>query len=107
MAKNFGRLAKPILADPDRAARVDRYEEEALQQIVAHQLAELRRELGIDQTELALRLGMTQAGVSKLERSADPKLSTLRKLIEALGGTLVIQASINGQIIDLVPRSVA
>jgi len=107
MAKNFTELAKPILADPHRAARVDRYEEQALQQIVAFQLADLRQELGIDQTELARRLGMTQAGVSKLERSADPKLSTLRKLVEALGGTLVIQANINGQIVDLVPRSAA
>lgn len=107
MVKKFTELAKPILADPKRAARVHRYEEEALQQIVAFQLAELRQELGIDQTELARRLGMTQAGVSKLERSADPKLSTLRKLVEALGGTLVIQANINGQTVDLVPRSAA
>jgi len=29
----------------------------------------------------------------------------LRKLVEALGGTLVIQANINGQTVDLVPRS--
>lgn len=32
------------------------------------------------------RLGISRAGVSKLERSTDPKLSTVRKFTEALGG---------------------
>lgn len=101
MAKNFNQLAEPIRNDPVRAARVAGYREETLREIVAFQLAELRRDLGIDQSELAERLGMSQAGISKLEHSADPKLSTLRKLIEALGGTLIIQAEINGRTIDL------
>ena len=50
---------------------------------------------------------MSQAGISELEHSADPKLSTLRKLIEALGGTLIIQAEINGRTIDLSHGSAA
>ena len=50
---------------------------------------------------------MAQAGISKLEHSADPKQSTLRKLIEALGGTLIIQAEINGRTIDLSHGSAA
>lgn len=107
MAKNFDELAKPILEDPARAARVQRYQDDALREIVAYQLAELRRELGVDQAELAVRLGMTQAGISKLENSADPKLSTLRKLIEALGGTLIIQADIDGRLVDLTHGSAA
>jgi len=101
MAKNFNELSEPIMADPERAERVARYEDETLGQIVAHQLAQLRQELGIDQAELAQRLGMTQAGISKLEHSADPKLSTLRKLIEALGGTLKIHAEIDGHLVNL------
>ena len=107
MAKNFNQLAEPIRNDPVRAARVAEYGEETLREIVAYQLAELRRSLGIDQSELAERLGMSQAGISKLEHSADPKLSTLRKLIEALGGTLIIQAEINGRTIDLSHGSAA
>lgn len=107
MAKNFNQLAEPIRNDPVRAARVAEYREETLREIVAYQLAELRRSLGIDQSELAERLGMSQAGISKLEHSADPKLSTLRKLIEALGGTLIIQAEINGRTIDLSHGSAA
>jgi len=107
MAKNFNKLAEPIQSDPVRAARVAEYREETLREIVAYQLAELRRDLGIDQSELAEGLGMSQAGISELEHSADPKLSTLRKLIEALGGTLIIQAEINGRTIDLSHGSAA
>ena len=107
MAKNFNQLAEPIRNDPVRTARVAEYREETLREIVAYQLAELRRGLGIHQSELAERLGMSQAGISKLEHSADPKLSTLRKLIEALGGTLIIQAEINGRTIDLSHGSAA
>ena len=107
MAKNSNQLAEPIHDDPVRAARVAEYREETLREIVAYQLAELRRGLGIDQSELAERLGLSQAGISKLEHSADPKLSTLRKIIEALGGTLVIQAEINGRTIDLSHGSAA
>ncbi|CAN5795211.1 hypothetical protein BH24ACT5_BH24ACT5_00340 [soil metagenome] len=107
MAKDFNTLIEPIRSDPVRAARVAEYRDETLREIVAYQLAELRRDLGIDQRELAARLGMSQAGISKLEHSADPKLSTLRKLIEALGGTLIVQAEIDGRTIDLSHGSAA
>ncbi len=33
-------------------------------ELVAHHLGELRRALGVDQTELARRVGMTQGGLS-------------------------------------------
>lgn len=88
---------EPILNDPVRSARVAAYREEALREIVTYQIAELRRDLGIDQRELAERLGMSHAGISELEHSADPKLSTLRKLIEALGGTLIISSRDDGR----------
>jgi hypothetical protein len=39
--------------------------------------------------------------LSALERSADPKLSTLRKLVEALGGTLRIEVEIDDRTIQL------
>ncbi len=107
MAKNFSNLDQAILDDPVRAARVKQFADEALQDVIAYQFSELRRELGIDQAELAERLGMTQAGISKLEHSSDPKLSTLRKLIEGLGGTLTIHAEIDGKTIRLAHGSAA
>lgn len=83
--------------DAGSAKKIDEYKQAIKAELVAYQLGELRRELGVDQVELAERLGMTQGGISKLERSADPKLSTLRNLTEALGGTLRIEVDVEGR----------
>lgn len=91
MAKNFDQLAAPLYADPKRLAHMAEYREQLEAELLAYQLAELRKEMGIDQTELGKRVGMTQAGVSKFERSADPKISTLRKFARALGADIHIE----------------
>ncbi len=44
------------------------------------------------QEEIAQRLGVQQAAVSKLERRTDMYISTLRNLIQAMGGDLEIIA---------------
>jgi DNA-binding XRE family transcriptional regulator len=64
------------------------------EQLVAEELtlAELREALQRSQAELAKKLGVQQAAISKLERRADMYLSTLRNLVEAMGGTLEIVA---------------
>jgi DNA-binding Xre family transcriptional regulator len=48
-------------------------------------LAELRRLRGMSQTKLASRIGMTQSDLSKAERRADWKLSTLEAIARGLG----------------------
>ena len=60
-------------------------------------LAELREACRRSQAELAEKLGVQQAAVSKLERRADMYLSTLRRLVEAMGGTLEIVAQFPGR----------
>lgn len=55
-------------------------------------IREIRREFEISQEELSEVLGVTQATYSKQERRADIKLSTLRRLIEGMGGILRIEA---------------
>ncbi|MGI8517894.1 MAG: helix-turn-helix domain-containing protein [Acidimicrobiia bacterium] len=55
-------------------------------------LGELRRYLGITQTELASRLHISQSDLSKLERRADWRLSTVRRYVAALGGDLRLKA---------------
>ncbi len=55
-------------------------------------LADIRRARELSQEELAERLGTTQPEVSKIEHRTDVYLSTLRKYIEAAGGTLDIVA---------------
>ncbi len=55
-------------------------------------LRQIREAQERSQEELAKTLKINQAGVSKLERRTDMYLSTLRKYIEAMGGTLEILA---------------
>lgn len=51
-------------------------------------LSELRLRHGLTQEELARRMQMSQSDLSKLERRADVRLSTLRAVATALGGRL-------------------
>lgn len=55
-------------------------------------LARVREERGVSQAELARRLGLAQATVSGYERRHDIQLSTLRKIVSALGGEVQISA---------------
>lgn len=59
-------------------------------------LADLRRLRGVTQVVLAERLGMAQSDLSKLERRADARLSTLRAYVAGLGGRLALVAELPG-----------
>jgi DNA-binding XRE family transcriptional regulator len=60
-------------------------------------LGELREARRRSQAELAKELGVQQAAISRLERRTDMYLSTLRNLIEAMGGKLEIVAQFPGR----------
>ena len=51
-------------------------------------LAEARARAGLTQSQVGERLGISQADVSKLERRADVRLSTLRAYASAIGARL-------------------
>jgi transcriptional regulator with XRE-family HTH domain len=53
-------------------------------------LSRLRERRGVTQQELASRLGVRQATISGIERRHDIQLSTLRRVVEALGGRLQV-----------------
>ena len=72
---------------PAQLAQADR---EARQMMGEMVLAELRKHVGLTQEELAAALGITQPSLSKLENQDDMQISTLRRLVEALGGNLEI-----------------
>jgi hypothetical protein len=55
-------------------------------------LNELRAARRLTQEQLAAKLHVKQASVSKLERRADLYISTLRGYVEAMGGELEIVA---------------
>jgi transcriptional regulator with XRE-family HTH domain len=51
-------------------------------------LGEARARAGLTQTQVAARMGISQADVSKLERRADVRVSTLRAYAAAIGARL-------------------
>jgi transcriptional regulator with XRE-family HTH domain len=56
---------------------------------VVDQLAELRRERGMSQTEVAARMHTSQSAVARLEAGRDDiRVSTLRRYAGALGHTV-------------------
>ena len=55
-------------------------------------LEQLRSARSFTQTNMAQILGVNQSAISKIEKRTDMYLSTLRSYVEAMGGSLVIQA---------------
>ncbi len=55
-------------------------------------LRELRKARNLTQIRVAKQLGITQDSVSRLEKRSDLLLSTLRKTVEAMGGSLSLVA---------------
>ena len=54
-------------------------------------LHEIRRAQGITQSEIGRRIGLTQAAVAKVESGThEPRLSTIERYVQALGGTLLL-----------------
>ncbi len=56
-------------------------------------LRELRKARKLTQVRLARELGISQDGVSRIEQRTDLLLSTLRRTVEAMGGTLSLIAT--------------
>ncbi|HID8819303.1 TPA: helix-turn-helix domain-containing protein [Enterobacter roggenkampii] len=70
---------------------------EVMRRIVA--LNQLREELNISQTELAAAMGVKQPTLAKIEQPGnDPRLSTLKRYVSALGGEMSIDVTLpNGK----------
>jgi DNA-binding XRE family transcriptional regulator len=88
MAKSFDQLADRVMSAKARA-RASTRARELLGELL---LSELRKLAGKSQAELARELGMKQPSLSKLEHQADMQISTLKKIVEALGGRIIITA---------------
>ena len=59
-------------------------------------LAEIRKEVGFTQKDLAKTIGIKQPSLSKLESQDDIQISTLQRLIQALGGQFELIAHMPG-----------
>lgn len=59
---------------------------------IRNQIIKTRTDLGITQKELAIKAGLTQANVSKIEKGISrPTIETLIKLARALGRQLTVR----------------
>lgn len=75
--------------DPELRDRIEQGAE-ALLALVS--LRELLSERGFTQAEIAERLEVAQGNISRTLRRADVRVSTLRSVIEAMGGELELVA---------------
>jgi DNA-binding XRE family transcriptional regulator len=87
MAHKFDKLFRKM--PPEAQKRVEQRANEEYQALA---LAELREAKDLTQMQLAEKLGIDQGAVSKIERRTDMYLSTLRNVIQAMGGQLELTA---------------
>ncbi len=83
------------LADPEFRQI---YEEEAAKKELWLQLVEARQAAGLTQTEVARRLGVSQAQVARIEKRGYDAytLNTLRRYVKALGEGFKLEVRVHG-----------
>jgi transcriptional regulator with XRE-family HTH domain len=87
MSKPFSELREKMTLEQRKRSKT---KAEVLKNEMA--LQELRQALDLTQEELARELHVNQAAVSKFESQSDIYISTLRKILFAMGGELRIVA---------------
>lgn len=118
-SKGFGITSSPDLAYGEGAHEIVRGAEAAFERIVQLILArgrtrapdpirlgDIRRLLGVSQEQLAAALHIKPSSVSKLEQRDDWKLSSLRAMVEGLGGKRNVRASFpdgRSHLLDIAP----
>ncbi|MFN5615818.1 MAG: XRE family transcriptional regulator [Brevundimonas sp.] len=80
---------------PARQARIEARAAELAAEVEG--LKALREIAGRSQEQIAQSLGVKQPSVLKMERQADLYLSTLRRFVEAAGGTLELRVELPGK----------
>jgi DNA-binding XRE family transcriptional regulator len=92
--KAKARAADPSWDSEERMARRGRMREEMLAAVSGAQLADLRKQLGLTQAQLAEAAGLSQARISQIENGTATSLESLRAYVVGLGGHLDIVARI-------------
>jgi transcriptional regulator with XRE-family HTH domain len=88
MAKSFDALVKRTTTKRTRE-RAARRTQELLQKLL---LSEIREMTGKSQKQVAEAIGIKQPSLSKLEKQSDMQISTLHRIVKALGGKLEVIA---------------
>ncbi|MGA8144280.1 MAG: helix-turn-helix transcriptional regulator [Candidatus Acidiferrales bacterium] len=94
----FSELAKQTMTPES----VVRSRKAAIEEIAAMELSELRDALKVTQVDLAERMKVSQAAISKLEkRNRNIHIDQLRSIVSAMGGTLIIIADFEDRKVEL------
>ena len=93
----MARTMESVIADmpPERRARVEARADGMKAEIEG--LKALRLLAERSQQQIAQSLGIKQPAVLKIERQTDLYLSTLRRFVEAAGGTLELRVELPGK----------
>ncbi len=92
--KPFSNLTKNF--SQDRRAKIEAQKFELREEMALH---DLRKAIGTSQELVAHSLGVKQPAIAKMERRTDIRIQSLRRMIEAMGGTLEISARFqNGKV---------
>jgi DNA-binding transcriptional regulator YiaG len=92
--KLFSNLTKDF--NQERRAKIEAKKVELREEMALH---DLRKAIGTSQEVVAHSLGVKQPAIAKMERRTDIRIQSLRRMIEAMGGTLEISARFqNGKV---------
>jgi DNA-binding XRE family transcriptional regulator len=92
--KAEAQAADPTWDAPERIERRAHLREGMLASVSGAKLAEIRKQLGFTQVQLAEATGLSQARISQIENGSATSLDTLRAYVAGLGGHLDIVARI-------------
>ena len=99
MAKSFDELVKRTTTKRTRQRAAARTRE-LLGELL---LSEIREQAGKSQRQVADALGIKQPSLSKLEKQSDMQISTLRRIVNALGGELEVSARFPAGTVKIEP----
>jgi predicted XRE-type DNA-binding protein len=88
------RELEPDWDSPDRVAERERSRAEMRAEQRGYQLAQLRKNAGLTQAQVAALMGVTQARVSQIEHGKITEVDAIRGYVEALGGTVDVIARV-------------
>ena len=100
---NIGRTRQEIVDGLDAADRAEVEAQTSKLRAEVEGLRALRLIAKRSQEQIAEGLGVSQPAVLKMERQTDLYLSTLRRFVEAAGGTLELRVTLPGRGVMKLP----
>ena len=88
------RELEPGWDTPNRVAERERSRADMRAEQRGYQLAQLRKNAGLTQAQVAAMMGVTQARVSQIEHGKITEVDAIRGYVEALGGTVDVIARV-------------